>query len=127
MLAFRTELSDLLGVLTRKLDRATVELTAFEIGIKIAEDAARASISQTAPAPNTPAGETPRAEFTRLASEYTNLSIPDPKQRVAARHHLADRLGALAVELGLKAGTGRRQPWRASRPGNSRRPGAGRG
>lgn len=103
--AFHAPLAELLAVTGRKIERGSVKLTVGDLALEIAEESLRAGITQTAPTATANGGiaETPRDEFRRLTGEYANLrtTVRDPQLRLATRHRLADRLGALVVELSL--------------------------
>ncbi|TCU33142.1 hypothetical protein [Rhizobium azibense] len=87
------------AALIRKIGHADkVKLRLPGVAFEMASQVARTSIT---PTKKSREGETDAAEFERLAREYTELSIPDKKERAAKRFELADRLGELAVSLNL--------------------------
>src|SRR5882757_7765517 len=99
LLLLRSEIRLLFASLSAQAARLN-RIKAGKVVIELAEEIARGAIVRGAP-DVTPKTDSPLQEFDQLAKQYDELSIESYSERVDARRRLADRLGALAVELRL--------------------------
>jgi len=102
MATFRLELVGIFSAIKRQIENAKrFKGRAFGASFELASEVTQRFVQNVSKSDG-PATESETEEFARKVHEYENFNDPDARTRAKLRHPLADRLGTLAVSLGLK-------------------------